>query len=169
MWQHTGQTRPDFAEVPEPGQESVWDYPRPPALVDDTRAVEVRAGDELIARTSGARRVLETASPPTFYVPPGDVAPGRLVVAPGSSWCEWKGQARYFALAAAPTRAVAWSYPAPNPAFEGIRDWLAFYPDRVECRVDGERVLPQAGGFYGGWVTAEIVGPWKGEPGTGGW
>jgi uncharacterized protein (DUF427 family) len=170
MWDYRGQRRPDFAEAPGPGQESVWDYPRPPALAPDDRTVEVREGTTLIARSTGACRVLETASPPTFYLPPDDVDFDQLVRVAGGSWCEWKGEARYFASAARPDGPpVAWAYPSPTPAFATISGWLAFYPGRIECRVDNERVRPQEGGFYGGWVTDEIVGPWKGEPGTGGW
>ena len=92
-----------------------------------------------------------------------------VVVVPGGSWCEWKGEARYFAPAGDPSRPIAWSYPAPSPRFESITGWLSFYPGRVECRVDGERVRPQEGGFYGGWVTSDIVGPFKGGPGTMSW
>ena len=114
-------------------------------------------------------RVCETASPPTFYIPPAGVNPDALVSVAGSSYCEWKGSAAYWALASEPGRPVAWSYPKPKRAFRGLRDYLSFYPDRVECRVDGARVQAQAGGFYGGWVTPEIVGPFKGDPGTGGW
>ncbi|MCL4799453.1 MAG: DUF427 domain-containing protein [Burkholderiales bacterium] len=170
MWEYRGQKRPPFAEAPGPGQESVWDYPRPPRLVADARRVEVRAGGATIARSARAVRVLETASPPTFYLPPEDVDRTLLVPAPGRSVCEWKGAARYWALAHAPEEgAVAWSYPDPVPAFAALRDHLAFYPGRVECYVAGERVRPQAGRFYGGWITRELAGPFKGEPGTERW
>ena len=170
MWNHRGQQRPDFADEPGPGQESVWDYPRPPEIVADRRRVQVLHDGGTIADSVAAVRVRETASPPTFYLPPEDIDVGRLVVVAGSSWCEFKGEARYFALAADPAaRVVAWSYPTPTAGFASIRDWLSFYPGRLECRVDGARVGPQGGGFYGGWVTAEIVGPCKGEPGTEGW
>jgi uncharacterized protein (DUF427 family) len=149
----------------------VWDYPRPPRLVRDVRAVTVGAGDVVIASTRRALRILETASPPTFYLPLADVRPGVLVPAPGTSWCEWKGEARYWSVTAPAGLivAAAWSYPDPNEAFEAIRDHVAFYPSRVECMVDGERVRAQAGGYYGGWMTDEIVGPFKGEAGTSGW
>ena len=168
-WQNTGRARPSFAVVPAPGQESVWDYPRPPALVPDPREVVVRAGDLSVARSTRAIRILETASPPTFYVPPGDVVGATLVGCRGSSHCEWKGEARYFALANDPSRPVAWSYPEPFDDFETIRDHLCFYPSRVECFVAGIRVEAQPGEFYGGWVTPEIVGPFKGDPGSSGW
>ena len=170
MWQYRGGRRPDFAEPAGPGQESVWDYPRPPDVVPDHRRVEILREGRIIARSTRAVRVRETASPPTFYLPPQDVRRGSLTPAAGSSFCEWKGEARYFALATdSKAPPVAWCYPSPSPAYAAIRDWLAFYPERIECRVDGERVRPQGGGFYGGWVTDEIVGPWKGAPGTGGW
>ncbi|MEM6638815.1 MAG: DUF427 domain-containing protein [Pseudomonadota bacterium] len=168
MWTFTGKERPPFAEVPGPGQESVWDYPRPPALVDDARRVQVRASGRVLADSSRAVRVLETASPPTFYLPPGDVALDRFVDAPGRSFCEWKGAASYLALDQA-TQAVAWFYSDPSPRFARLRGYVAFYPSRVECFVDDERVRAQAGEFYGGWVTDEIVGPFKGDPATGHW
>lgn len=170
MWQFRGQQRPPFALEPGPGRESVWDYPRPPRLESDRRRVEVRSGAILLAATTRSYRVLETASPPTYYVPPADVDWGRLLDLPNHSFCEWKGTARYWALAGGRTSlAVAWAYPEPTPAFEAIRGYVSFYPGAVECYLDGERVQPQGGGFYGGWVTSEIVGPFKGEPGTGGW
>jgi uncharacterized protein (DUF427 family) len=170
-WRHRGQSRPAFAVAPRAGQESVWDYPRPPAIVGDERLVEVRLGGELIARSARALRVLETASPPTFYLPPEDVAMARLEPAAGNSFCEWKGQARYFDVRAAGRIAAraAWCYPEPFSEFAAIAGYISFYPGRVDCWVGGEQVQPQTGGFYGGWVTDEIVGPFKGEPGTGGW
>lgn len=167
MWRWTGQERPPFAIAPDAGQESVWDYPRPPRVAMDPRPVLVRAGDVVVADTRRALRVLETASPPTFYVPLADVAPNLLAPAAGSSWCEWKGRARYWSLGGGD--AVAWSYEAPNPRYDALRGHVAFYPARVACFVGGARVEPQPGGFYGGWITPEIVGPWKGDPGTEGW
>ena len=171
MWSYKGQQRPPFALEPEAGQESVWDYPRPPDLRPDDRCVEVYApgGGKRIARSEGAVRVCETASPPTFYLPPEDVDFGLLLETDGSSWCEWKGQAKYWALCDQPNEAVAWSYPNPKAGFAALAGWLCFYPGRVDCFVAGERVEAQKGGFYGGWVTAEVIGPFKGEPGTGGW
>lgn len=146
----------------------MWDYPRPPALVTDDRLVEVRVGDELIASSSAAVRILETSHPPSFYVPPTSVVADRLVAVPGSSHCEWKGQAEYLALELAGSP-VGWRYPSPYPEFIPYANYVSFYPDAVECRVDGEVVRAQAGGFYGGWITNEIVGPFKGDPGTSGW
>ena len=170
MWKYHGQTRPDFAAVPGPGQESVWDYPRPPKLAPDGRRVDVIYGDLQIASSGSCYRVLETASPPTFYIPPADIAWQHLVSAPGSSICEWKGTAGYWALSAHPQLgAVGWEYPQPTPAFEPIKGHVAFYPSILDCYVAGERVIAQPGRFYGGWITGEIVGPFKGEPGTAHW
>ncbi len=168
-WVNIGARRPAFAVEPGPGQESVWDYPRPPAVVPDGRLVEVVADDGVIATTTGSIRVLETSHPPSFYVPAADVIPGRLVDVPGSSSrCEWKGLAEYVAVAGT-SEPIGWRYPDPFPEFAQHAGWVSFYPDRVKCIVDGEIVRAQAGGFYGGWITDEIVGPFKGEPGTAGW
>ncbi len=169
MWTYTGQRRPDFADEPGPGQESVWDYPRPPVLRDDARLVEVSDGEQLVARATTSVRVLETASPPTFYIPPTDVDFRLLIGVAGSSHCEWKGHARYWALARDPGTAIAWSYPEPSSRFARLKDYVGFYPGRMACFVDGVRVRSQPGQFYGGWITPEIVGPFKGEPGTGHW
>ena len=169
MWNFRGQHRPEFAVEPEQGQESVWDYPRPPALSLCTRPVEIIDGDTVVAKTTSSIRVLETASPPTFYLPPDDIDESLLVAAAGSSVCEWKGEARYLALASDPDLPVAWYYPRPRPPFDRIRNYVAFYPGRIACFVDGERVQAQPGRFYGGWVTSDVVGPFKGEPGTAHW
>jgi uncharacterized protein (DUF427 family) len=170
-WQHRGQTRPPGAVDPVPGQESVWDYPRPPVIVADTRLVQVKLHNALIAETRAAKRVLETASPPTFYLPLESVQPDCLQPGTGTSYCEWKGQARYFNVCAGEqcVQNAAWTYAEPLSEFTAIGNYLAFYPNRLECYVDGERVRAQAGGFYGGWITDEVVGPFKGEPGTSGW
>lgn len=170
MWKYTGHERPAFAEVPGPAQESVWDYPRPPRIERDARRIEVVWRDIRVASTTASIRILETASPPTFYIPPDDVDFERLTAAPGRSYCEWKGEAAYWSLIGAAERGpVAWSYANPRAAFETIREFVAFYPGRLDCRVAGERVRPQPGGFYGGWVTEELAGPFKGEPGTEHW
>ena len=161
--------RPDFAVIPGPGEESVWDYPRPPAVRRDGRLVEVRSDNVVIAKTTGSYKVMETASPPTFYIPPDDVGRAALVRVTGATICEWKGTACYWALAADLEKPVAWSYERPRARFDMIRGYFAFYPGRVECFVDGERVQPQPGRFYGGWITHEVCGPFKGEPGTGHW
>jgi len=167
-WVHRGQQRPPFAEEPGPGKESVWDYPRPPAVVADTRAIEVAHPGGLIARADRSVRVLETSHPPAFYVPPESVTPGSLVTVPGTSHCEWKGAAEYLAVAGT-TETVGWRYPDPYTEFADHAGWISFYPGRVTCTVDGEVARAQAGGFYGGWITDDVVGPFKGEPGTSGW
>ena len=170
MWAFRGQKRPPFAETPGPGQESVWDYPRPPKMVPDGRLVKVFYGDHTVASSNSAYRILETASPPSFYLPPSDVNWEMLKPAPGSSRCEWKGSARYWYLSSNPALGVVgWSYPKPTPAFERIRGFISFYPALLACYVSNERVSAQPGNFYGGWITKEIVGPFKGEPGTGHW
>lgn len=157
---------------PGPGQESVWDYPRPPRLERTSRLIQIWFGGEKIADSSRAWRVLETSHPPVYYIPPADVRADVLIPADGATWCKWKGHAVYFdvvcANAVAPS--AAWSYPSPTPAFSPIASHIAIYPALMdECRVDGALVRPQLGGFYGGWITPDIVGPFKGEPGTRGW
>lgn len=171
LWPHDGSRRPAFALAPGPGQESVWDYPRPPRLAPDVREVVIVAAGVEVARTRRAMRVLETASPPTFYLHPDDVDPRFLVAAPGASYCEWKGEARYWSVVVpgATFDKVAWCYASPEPGFAAIAGWFGFYPTPLDCTVDGVRVLPQPGRFYAGWVTPDVVGPFKGEPGTGGW
>jgi uncharacterized protein (DUF427 family) len=170
-WRYRGNERPPFAIVPQAGQESVWDYPRPPRIAPDAREVVVRAGGIEIARTVHAIRILETASPPTVYIPPGDVRTEYLEQSEGTSLCEWKGPAGYWSVVLPDRRLerVAWSYPDPFPEYEAIRGYFSFYPAYLECTIDGTRVQPQPGTFYGGWVTPEIVGPFKGEPGSEQW
>ena len=154
-------------------RESVWDYPRPPRVEPVGRRVRIEHGGEVVAESDRALRVLETASPPTVYVPAADVRTDLLSQAPGHhSFCEWKGRARYFDLDAGGSRspAAAWHYPEPRDAYAALRNHIAFYAGRVDAAyLDEERVRPQGGGFYGGWVTDEIDGPWKGEAGTEGW
>jgi uncharacterized protein (DUF427 family) len=171
MWKFNGNHRPSIAIEPGAGQESVWDYPRPPICVDDTRRVIVEHGGILIANTTRAVRVLETASPPTVYVPPTDINFEMLERSAGSSFCEWKGAATYWSLHlnGHNIKNVGWSYENPSPAFAAIKSYLSFYPAKLECTLDGETVRPQPGGFYGGWLTDEIIGPYKGEHGTSGW
>lgn len=171
QWRFRGSGRPEWAVEPGPGQESVWDYPRPPRLDADCRTVRVEQGDIVVAETRSAVRVLETASPPTIYIPPQDVRTDLLVRAPGASMCEWKGSATYWSLQidGCTTRNAAWSYESPFPDFAEIQGYFSFYPSKVACYVDGQRVSAQLGGFYGGWVTPEIVGPFKGQAGTGSW
>lgn len=151
-------------------QESVWDYPRPPRLDPDDRRVLVRAGDLTLADTTSAVRVLETSHPPVFYVPPTAVTTGLLTPSSHITFCEFKGKAAYWDLRSDNVvPQVAWSYPNPTSDFAIIANWIAFYPSKVECFVAGERVDPQVGDFYGGWITTEIMGPFKGGPGTRGW
>jgi uncharacterized protein (DUF427 family) len=170
MWNYRGQKRPAFALVPMAGQESVWDYPRPPRIASSGRRVEVKSGGRLIASTGAAIRILETASPPTVYIPRADVDLTLLVRLPRNSFCEWKGLAVYWALAGdVSRRTIGWSYEQPLAQFAQIAGAFSFYPSLVECTIDGERVRPQPGGFYGGWVTDNIIGPFKGDPGTGHW
>jgi uncharacterized protein (DUF427 family) len=157
---------------PGPGQESVWDYPRPPRLEDCPRHLVVRFNGEVIAETRRGKRVLETSHPPVYYFPPEDVRREFLVPAAGTSFCEWKGVAGYLSVRVGDRELpkVAWYYADPTPAFEGIRGYVAFYCGPMdECRVDGVRAEPQPGGFYGGWVTPDVVGPFKGDPGTMWW
>lgn len=149
----------------------MWDYPRPPRLVSDPREVVVRWGTVEVARTRRSIRVLETAHPPSFYLPWRDVARHLFHEAPGSSFCEWKGPARYWSLidAGRTLPSVAWSYPTPLAGSEPLAECVALYAAPLDCRVDGAPVTPQPGGFYGGWITPELCGPFKGEPGSGGW
>lgn len=158
--------------APGPGQESVWDYPRPPRLETDGRRVRVILGGETIADTTRALRMLETSHPPVFYVPRADILPGALRPAPGRSFCEWKGTAAYEDVVGGGVVAArgAWHYPDPVPAYRALVGHVAFYPGKMDaCLVGDERVRAQEGDFYGGWITDEIVGPFKGPPGTLGW
>ena len=157
---------------PGPDQESVWDYPRP-AIAQATNAqIVIEHNGVRIAETRGAVRVLETSHPPQYYIPPVDIAAGVLEPAPGRSLCEWKGQARYWDVVAGGNRLekVGWSYPDPTPQFRLLTDYIAFYAvpfDRIT--LDGEVVQPQPGGFYGGWITSKLAGPFKGVPGSRFW
>ncbi len=150
----------------------MWDYPRPPRLEPTSSMIEVVLGGRVVARTDRAFRVLETSHPPTYYLPRSCFAEGSLRDAAGGSFCEWKGQASYLDVlgpdAVAPR--AAWFYPSPTAAFADLVDTVALYPGAMDrCTVDGEVVRAQPGGFYGGWVTAAVVGPFKGGPGTSYW
>ena len=150
----------------------MWDYPRPPAIAPSTRHVLVASGTSVLADSRSAVRVLETSHPPTWYVPRDDVA--REVLRPSaarSTMCEFKGAATYWDVTTPEgvLEAAAWSYEDPTPGFTSLAGFVVFAASRVECSVDGERVRPQDGGFYGGWVTDDVVGPFKGGPGTWGW
>ena len=158
--------------IPKEGQESVWDYPRPPRVEESSRHIRVEFAGKVVAETKRALRVLETSHPPVYYIPSEDIGMEHLVPEPGTSFCEWKGQAGYYSVVAGnqTARRAAWIYPDPNKAFSAIRDHVAFYAEAMDnCTVDGERVQPQEGSFYGGWITKDIVGPFKGGPGTSGW
>jgi uncharacterized protein (DUF427 family) len=164
--------RPVEPTKPEPGQESVWDYPRPPRLETTNKRLIIRHAGEIVAETSRGYRVLETSHPPNYYFPPEDIVAELRRHSRASSMCEWKGSAVYFdAIVGGRTlERVGWTYPDPTGAFEPLREHIAFYAASFdECLVDGERVIPQPGRFYGGWITQDIVGPFKGEPGTMGW
>jgi len=159
-------------DTPGPGQESVWDYPRPPRLEPVTDRLRVDFAGEIIAETTHGFRVLETSHPPVYYIPRADIRDDALIEAPGQSFCEFKGVARYWSLLLHGRNSpqAGWSYPTPTAAFAPIRDHIAFYASRVEaCWVGDEQVQAQAGDFYGGWITSKIVGPFKGAPGTRGW
>ena len=156
-------------EEPGPGQESVWDYPRPPWLERTDHRIEVTLGGVVVARTDAPLRVLETSHPPTYYLPRASFVEGSLRPAPGGSLCEWKGRAGYLDVlgGGSVASAAAWYYPTPTTPFADIVDHVALYPGAMDlCTLDDEVVRPQPGGFYGGWVTSGVVGPFKGAPGT---
>jgi uncharacterized protein (DUF427 family) len=155
-----------------PGQESVWSYPRPAVAEPCASRIVIEHRGSTVADTRSAVRTLETSHPPSYYIPPADIAPGVLRRASGTSLCEWKGSAIYWDVVVGDLvlPRVGWSYPDPTPAFALLRDHVAFYAGPFDlCTVDGERVTPQPGGFYGGWITSRVVGPFKGGPGTMGW
>ncbi|MBW4582963.1 MAG: DUF427 domain-containing protein [Tildeniella nuda ZEHNDER 1965/U140] len=157
---------------PQPGQESVWDYPRPPRLEVTHKHIQIIFNGVTIADTHQAQRVLETSHPPVYYIPLDDIKQEYLIKSTRSTFCEWKGHGAYYSLAVNEKRVddVAWYYPEPTPAFAAIANYVAFYPAPMDaCYVDGEKVEPQPGNFYGGWITSDIVGPFKGSLGTWGW
>ena len=158
--------------VPAAGQESVWDYPRPPRVEACPRVIRVVFAGQTIVETTAAQRVLETSHPPVYYIPMGEVKEGVLIPTDRGSFCEWKGNARYFHVRVGDSSAenAAWAYASPTAAFSAIQDHVAFYAHLMDaCYVDDEQVRPQPGNFYGGWITEDIVGPFKGESGTQGW
>ena len=157
--------------TPGPGQESVWDYPRPPRIETVPRRVRVEVDGVVVADAPEAIRILETSHPPTYYVAPAHVDATFLAAVGHGSFCEWKGVASYFDVVVGERRIeqAAWCYPDPSETFADLADHLAFYPALVDCFVDDERVRPQPGRFYGGWITDDVVGPFKGEPGTQFW
>jgi uncharacterized protein (DUF427 family) len=152
--------------------ESAWDYPRPPRLEPTSRHIQVLFGGQVIAETRRALRLLETTHPPVYYIPPQDVRMDFLLPSTRRTYCEYKGEASYWTVQVGDCVScdAAWSYPKPNPAYEQLRGYLAFYAGRVdECLVDGQKAQPQAGDFYGGWITPDVTGPFKGAPGTNHW
>ncbi len=158
--------------LPQPGQESVWDYPRPPRLEPVEKRIQIIFNGVAIADTQRAMRVLETSHPPTYYLPPEDLAQQYLIPSARSTFCEWKGSGSYYSVKVGEKEAigVAWYYAEPTPNFMAIKNYVAFYAEPMDaCYVDGEKVTPQPGQFYGGWITSNIVGPFKGEPGSWGW
>ncbi len=157
---------------PGPGQESVWDYPRPPRLEPVRDRLRVVFAGETLADTRRGFRVLETSHPPVFYFPADDVRRDLLRPARGQSWCEFKGRARYWSVVVGSVRSdrAAWSYPNPAAAYAAIKDCLAFYASCMQaCWVGDEQAYPQNGDFYGGWITSRIVGPFKASPSMLGW
>lgn len=159
-------------QTPRHGQESVWDYPRPPRVEAVNKRIVVVLNGEKIAETTRAFRVLETSHPPVYYIPPEDILMGYFVQTNRRTVCEFKGAASYWTIRMNKhaIENAAWSYPNPNPGYEAIRNHLAFYASKMDaCYVDDEQVRPQEGDFYGGWITSDIIGPFKGAPETWGW
>jgi uncharacterized protein (DUF427 family) len=157
---------------PGPGQESVWDYPRPPRVEETNKHIQVVLNGVVIADTHRAKRVLETSHPPVYYIPPEDVKMEYFTATPHATFCEWKGTASYYTIKVGNKTVVngAWYYRQPTKGYESIVNHLAFYPSRMDaCYVNGERVQSQEGDFYGGWITDEIIGPFKGGLDTSGW
>jgi uncharacterized protein (DUF427 family) len=158
--------------IPEKGQESVWDYPRPPRLEATSKHLKILFNGEIIGDTTRAFRVLETSHPPVYYFPPSDVRADFLIQTANSSFCEWKGRAGYYDLRVGvkTIENAAWFYPNPTGHFAALKNHIAFYPSKMDaCLVNDELVRAQEGDFYGGWITSDIVGPFKGGAGTRGW
>lgn len=171
-WRNFPRVRPTNIVAPGPGQESVWDYPRPPRVEPVAARVRVEFGGRVIAETNRALRVCETASPPVYYLPPEDVDSTSLLQGERTSFCEWKGVARYWTVltGARIAKDAAWSYPVPDAGYEAISDYFSFYPRRMDaCYVGEQLVLAQPGFYYGGWVTPDLVGPFKGVAGSESW
>lgn len=159
-------------DQPTEGQESVWSFPRPAIAEPSLARIVIRHSGLTIADTCSSIRTLETSHPPSYYIPLSDIAAEHLQRAEGGSFCEWKGTAVYWHVVVGDQvlSRVGWSYPDPTSSFESLRDHVAFYAAPFDqCTVDGEIVVPQAGLFYGGWVTSRMAGPFKGGPGTQGW
>lgn len=168
--------RPKNVEPAGPGEQSVWDYPRPPVLLPPPATIRVMLGQQVIAESAAALELCETASAPVPYLPPQDVRTDFLVANGGASVCEWKGAALSYDLVMPDGRRIAdaaWCYPDPfddlPEGYAEIAGWFAFYPSKLDCFVGQEQARPQPGGFYGGWVTERIKGPIKGGSGSQGW
>ena len=171
-WRSFRRQHPDHIEIPGPGQESVWDYPRPPRVEVVASCIRVEFAGVVLAESGRAYRVLETAGPPVYYLPQNDIQMQYLQTSPHTSLCEWKGIGKYWSVQVGERRAVnaAWGYPLPWAGYEVIQDCLAFYAGLMDaCYVGEQRALPQPGHYYGGWITPDIVGPFKGGPGTESW
>jgi uncharacterized protein (DUF427 family) len=154
------------------GQESVWDYPRPPIAERTSRHIRIIHQGVTLADTTAAVRTLETSHPPTYYIPQADITMSLLTATDRTSFCEWKGHAVYWTVAIAGSifTDIGWSYPAPTTAYSILRDHIAFYAAPFDaCLVDDVAAVPQPGGFYGGWITPDVVGPFKGIPGSHFW
>lgn len=157
---------------PGPGQESVWDYPRPPRLEDSNKHIQVIFNGIIIADTKRSKRILETSHPPVYYIPPEDIKVEYLHPGSRTTFCEFKGQASYYTITVNDKSVPngAWYYPRPSKGYENLTNFIAFYPGKMDaCYVDGERVQTQEGDFYGGWISSQVVGPFKGGLGTSGW
>jgi uncharacterized protein (DUF427 family) len=157
---------------PKPGQESVWDYPRPAILEDTDKHLKIICQGIVLAETNRGKRVLETSHPPTYYFPPEDIKLEYLIETPKKNICEWKGRYQYYDVKIGDPliKYAAWRYFEPTANFVEIQTYYGFVAALMDdCYVNDERVTPQSGDFYGGWITADIVGPFKGEPGTWGW
>lgn len=158
--------------IPQPGQESVWDYPRPAKLEDTDKHLRIVFNNVTIAETSRAKRVLETSHPPVYYISAEDIQMEYLVETNRRTWCEWKGQSTYYDVVVGDRRVAnaAWRYINPTKSFLGISTYYSFYASLMDaCYVNDELVTPQVGDFYGGWITSDVVGPFKGGAGTMGW
>ena len=157
---------------PRPDQESVWDYPRPPRIEPADKHIKIIFNNKLIADTHRSKRILEISHPPNYYIPLDDIEIAYLTPSTHSTYCEWKGRAHYYTLQVGGRKAknVAWYYPTISPEYEELEGYVGFYPGPMDaCYIDSEEVKPQAGSFYAGWITNDVVGPFKGGPGSWGW
>lgn len=171
-WRSAARVRPQWMAEPGPDQQSVWDYPRPPRIEHVEQELRVEFADLVIARTRRGVRICETSSPPAYYFPPDDVRRDLLMSEARTTVCEWKGVASYWSVRVGDRHAeqAVWAYPVPWRGFEAIGHYFAFNASLMDaCHVGGERVRPQPGDYYGGWITSDLVGPFKGAPGTEHW